>query len=47
MLEVGSLVRSIRGHDTDRIYVVVGISGEFVTLVDGKYRKHSNPKKKR
>lgn len=46
-IKVGSLVRSKRGHDLDRIYLVIKIEGEFSYCVDGKYRPLNNPKKKR
>ena len=46
-MEVGSLVISNKGHDKNRLYVVVKIENEFAYLVDGKYRLLENPKKKR
>ena len=47
MIEKGEIVRAIKGHDKDRSYVVVRVEGEFVWVVDGKYRKKDKPKKKR
>jgi len=46
-MEVGSFVLSNKGHDKERLYVVVKIDKEFAYLVDGKYRLLENPKKKR
>ena len=46
-LQVGSVVASLKGHDTDRLYVVTRIDGEFAMLVDGEYRLLDKPKKKR
>ena len=46
-MEVGSYVLSNKGHDKQRLYVVVKIEGEFAYLVDGKYRLLECPKKKR
>lgn len=47
MIEKGCIVSSLKGHDVERIYVVVKIEGEFAYVVDGKYRLLNNPKKKR
>lgn len=39
---------SLKGHDLDRRYVVIKVvSGDFVLVADGKYRKLDNPKLKR
>ena len=47
-MQVGNIVKSLKGHDTGRIYVVMAVLGDdFVLLVDGKYRKTDNPKQKR
>ena len=47
-LKEGTIVKSLKGHDTGRIYVVISAAGEdFVLLCDGKYRKLDNPKQKR
>lgn len=48
MMEAGDIVKSKRGHDTGRLYVVIATVGaEFVLVADGKYRKLDNPKLKR
>lgn len=45
---VGKIVKSLMGHDKDRLYVVVGsVGGGFVLVADGKRRKTDNPKLKR
>ncbi|MDO5737755.1 MAG: KOW domain-containing RNA-binding protein [Eubacteriales bacterium] len=47
---LGALVRSEAGHDTGRIYLVIGYDLNEYTqrlyLVDGKYRKYLEPKAK-
>lgn len=47
-MKEGLIVKSLKGHDTGRVYLVVAILDEnFVLLCDGKYRKIDNPKQKR
>lgn len=48
MLEyrIGDIAISKAGHDKTSYYVVVNIDKDFIYLVDGKYRKIDNPKKK-
>ena len=46
MLEVGYLVKSLAGHDKERIYVIIKEQGEYVYLADGKYRTMDKPKRK-
>ncbi len=48
MLDVqkGSLVRSKKGRDQDKIYMVLGIQGDRVFLGDGKIRTIKRPKTK-
>ncbi|CVI72886.1 hypothetical protein NDGK_02774 [Clostridiales bacterium CHKCI001] len=46
MFEVGYLVKSLAGHDKERIYVIVKEQGEYVYLADGKYRTLCTPKRK-
>lgn len=47
-MKVGDIVKSLKGHDTDRIYLVVAVLNEdFILVSDGKYRKLDNPKQKR
>ena len=47
-METGNVVKSLKGHDTGRIYVVTAIiNDDFVLIADGKYRMLSDPKMKR
>ncbi len=47
-LAVGDMAASLKGHDTGRLYVVVGeLNDDFVLVADGKYRPLENPKLKR
>lgn len=47
-LKEGFIVKSLKGHDSERVYVVVSaIDDNFVLVCDGKYRKLENPKQKR
>lgn len=45
--EIGMLVRSISGHDQGKFYVIMDMQQEYLFLVDGIYKKMSNPKKKK
>ena len=48
MPAVGQVVKSLKGHDEERLYIIAAVlSAEFVLCVDGKYRKLTNPKTKR
>lgn len=42
----GKVVRSVKGHDKDRLFLTVKQEDGFVWLTDGKNRKKHNPKKK-
>ena len=47
-MQVGYVVKSLKGHDTGRVYLVVAVlNADFVLLSDGEYRKLDNPKQKR
>lgn len=47
-VEVGQVVRSIAGRDMGRLFIILSIIDDsYVTIVDGKYRKLANPKKKK
>ena len=47
-LKEGTIVKSLNGHDTGRVYVVISaINDDFVLLCDGKYRTLDKPKQKR
>lgn len=38
------MVEATAGHDTDKVYVIVGIQGERLYLADGKRKTVENPK---
>lgn len=40
------MAKSLSGHDTEQIYVIVKTEGEFVYLVNGGNRTLEKPKKK-
>ena len=42
----GTVVSSLKGHDKQRLFVIVKSEGSFVWLTDGKNRKKNCPKKK-
>lgn len=42
----GTVIKSLKGHDKDGLFVIVKSEGSFVWLIDGKNRKKHNPKKK-
>ena len=42
----GKVVRSVKGHDKDRLFLIADQEDGFVWLTDGKNRKKHNPKKK-
>ena len=44
---VGDVVKSISGHDENRLFMVVGIDKNgYIAIIDGKYRSKSKPKLK-
>lgn len=43
----GMFAWSRAGHDTDKLYIIVGLDQEFAYLSDGRLRTLENPKKKR
>ncbi len=43
---LGKLVVSKKGRDEKNIYMIFSTNGNFCYLVDGKYHKIENPKKK-
>lgn len=45
-MEQGTVVRSMRGHDKDRFYVVMAAEPGKVYIADGKRRKRDKPKAK-
>ena len=46
-LEIGTVVKSLKGRDKDKYFCVVCIEDGYVHLCDGKERKLSNPKRKK
>lgn len=44
---IGQLVFSKSGRDKGKLFIVVGIEGEYLYLADGKLRKVEKPKKKK
>ena len=46
-LEIGNIVISTMGRDKGLYFIVVGIEGNYVYLVDGSVRKVDKPKKKK
>lgn len=44
--KIGGLVRSRAGHDKDQLYIIIGVSKEYVNLSDGKHRPADRPKRK-
>ena len=45
-ITIGSLVKSLAGHDKDEVFFILKEEVEYVYLVDGKYRTLDKPKKK-
>lgn len=45
-VEQGMLVRIIRGHDADRLGIVIKTDDAYIWYCDGKYRGRENPKRK-
>jgi hypothetical protein len=44
----GTVVLSAAGHDKNRVFAVIGLSGgEIALIADGKLRKLEKPKKKK
>lgn len=43
---LGGVCKSTQGRDKDKYYLIFSIDGEFVLVVDGKYKKVSAPKRK-
>lgn len=46
-IEKSNIVRSGAGRDKGRLFVVLGVEGEYLLLADGKYRKLESPKRKK
>jgi len=47
-IKVGQVVRSVRGRDKDKVFIVVGIvDDQHVLISDGDLRRIDKPKKKK
>ncbi len=46
-MKAGTLVKSLAGHDKDRLYLVLGIEDDIAFVANGKHHTLSEPKKKR
>ena len=46
-IKIGSVVRSIAGHDKGALLLVVAVEDGYAYVSDGKLRKVSKPKKKK
>lgn len=44
--KTGGLAKSLAGHDKGQLYIIIGVSGEYVTLSDGRKRPSDRPKRK-
>lgn len=44
--EIGRLAVSLAGHDKNDIFIILREDGEYVYLVDGKFRTLAKPKRK-
>ena len=45
-MKTGDVVMSLKGHDKERLYVVIGHTDNEALICDGKCKKLGNPKKK-
>lgn len=45
--EIGMLVKSLAGHDKDKIYLIAELDESYVYLVDGRLKTYNNRKKKK
>ena len=44
---VGDVVKSLSGHDQNRLFIVIGIDKNgYLAIIDGRYREKQNPKLK-
>ena len=45
-MQLGSVVKSIAGHDAGKYYIVIKTDGDFAYLVDGKCNNRKTKKEK-
>ena len=43
---LGGVCKSTQGRDKDKFYLISSIDGEFVWVVDGRYKPVNSPKRK-
>ena len=45
--KVGDIVKSLSGHDQNRLFLVVGLDKNgYLAIIDGRYREKTKPKLK-
>ena len=42
-ITTGTIVKSLAGHDKEEVFFILREEGEYVYLVDGKYRTLDKP----
>ena len=45
-MKKGTVVKSLKGHDKDCLYIVIGTCEGYALVCDGKNKLLSNPKRK-
>lgn len=46
-LKIGSLARSLAGHDKGGVYIIIKEDAQYVYLADGRLRPAARPKRKK
>lgn len=46
-IEVTDVVQALRGRDSGKYFIVIGIEDEFALIVDGRGRRMEKPKRKK
>ena len=46
-IQVGDVVKSLKGRDKDNLFLVISVDGEKAKIVDGRVRKVLTPKLKK
>ena len=46
-IQVGDVVKSLKGRDKDNLFLVISVEGEKAKIVDGRVRKVLTPKLKK
>lgn len=47
IVKTGEIVKSLAGHDTGEYYLVAGVNGDSLTLINGRNRNLQKPKAKK